>query len=47
MMVLPPNVRAPAGSAVAMLVASTSEDTAKLGKLLEEFVLKDSVLEHG
>ena len=39
LMVLPPNVAAPPGSAVAMLVASSSDDTLRLGELLEHFVL--------
>lgn len=41
MVVLPPHAAAPPGSAVAMLVASTSEDTARLSELLEDFVLED------
>jgi hypothetical protein len=42
LMVLPPGVAAPPGCAVAMLVASSSSDTLRLGELLEHFVLEQS-----
>ena len=42
LVVLPPNVPAPEGAAVAMLVAASGDDTALLGALLEDFVLEPS-----